>query len=101
MSLACLELRVLEEVHESALILEYIRAVGSLAGEQIVAVLDGSVLAQLRIVYELHAVICEFQVAFKTAELAYSVVRAREDIEVIAVAMRASACSAFPEVKIL
>ena len=98
---ACLEFRILEEVHESSLVLEDVLAVSSFAGKQIVAVLDSSVFAKFRIVYQLYALVCHFEVALKTAELADSVVCAREDIEIIAVAMRASAFLTLPEVQIL
>ena len=73
----------------------------SLAGKQIVAVLDSSVFAKLRVVNQLYAVVCHLEVTFKTAELADSMVCARENVEVVAVAMWASAFLALPEIQIL
>lgn len=96
-----LELRILEEVHESSFVLEDILSVSCLAGKQVMAVLDSSVFTKFRIVYQLHAVVCQFKVTFKTAELADSMVCTRENVEIVAVAMRASAVLALPEIQIL
>ena len=89
MLFAGLEFRVLEEVHESALVLEDVLAVQSLAGQDVVSVMLCS-----RVESELHSAVLNIQLAAESAEFALSLSCAREDIEVIAVAVGASAVSA-------
>ena len=84
--LASLELRILEEVHEPALVLEDVLAVSSLAREDVV-----SMPFCRRIELEYHGIALDYQLAAESAELALGISRAREDVERVAVAVRACA----------
>ena len=95
MLFASLELRILEEVHESSLVFEDILAVQCLAGEDIMSVMLCS-----RIELEYHCSVLNYQLTAESAEFALSLCCAREDVEVIAVAVWACALLALPEVNL-
>ena len=96
MLLAGLEFRILEEVHESALVLEDVLAVQSLAGQDVVSVMLCS-----RVESELHSAVLNIQLAAESAEFALSNCCTRMDIEIVAVAVRACTLLALPKIYLL
>ena len=76
MLFASLELRILEEVHESSLVFEDILAVQCLAGEDIM-----SVMLCCRVELEDHSAVLNYELTAESAEFALSLCCAREDIE--------------------
>ena len=96
MLFARLEFRILEEVHESSFVLEDVLAVQSLAGQNVMSVVLCS-----RVELEYHCAVFNYQLAAKSAEFALSLCCSREDVEVVAVAMRACTLLALPEIYLL
>ena len=101
MGLAGLELGVLVEVHQAALVLKDVLAVGQLAAEYVVGVLDVAVGDDGLVEHELGGAVLHGEMALHAAVLAHGVGGAGEDVEGVALAVGAGALHALPQGQVL